>query len=223
MKNLIATFVVVSTAALGSVTASAATISFDEGAGSQNGTISYDGIGGALIGTGIDFYTVLGDGTPNNNGVVLTCLGCELNFSTGANISASSSSLVFAGGGTFTVTGELLNGVTSVANGTLVSGSFQGTPNATIIPGSAIFAGFGIDTKHQDLLNFYGITAADFTFANTAIALGSCTSQGGSGGFSCGVQDADLVNTSVVPLPAAAGLFGSALLGLVGAARRKRV
>jgi hypothetical protein len=36
------------------------------------------------------------------------------------------------------------------------------------------------------------------------------------------VLDADIVNTSIVPLPAAAWMFGAALLGLVSVARRRQ-
>jgi hypothetical protein len=205
------------------VGANAASISFDEGVGVQDGTISYDGTGGALVGAGIDFYTVLGDSTPSNSGVVLSCVGCELNFTTGAYSSALGSSLFFGSGGTFTVTGQLFDGATSVASGTLVSGSFVDSPNATVFLGSAIFAGFGEDEKNQDLLDFYGITAPSFTFASAEVALGTCSALGSSGGFACDVQDADLVNTAVVPLPGAAWLFCSALLGLSAVPRRRTV
>lgn len=203
-----------------SLGANASTISFDEGAGLQDGTISYDGAGGALIGSGIDFNSVLGENTPSNSGAVLSCVGCELNFSTGAYSSTLGNTLFFGSSGTFTVTGELFDGATSVADGTLVSGSFVDSPNAIVFSGSALFAGFGEDEKNQDLLDFYGITATDFTFASTGIALGTCGAQG-TGGFVCDVQNADLVNASVVPVPAAAWLFGSALFGLSAVARRR--
>lgn len=36
------------------------------------------------------------------------------------------------------------------------------------------------------------------------------------------VLDSDIVNTSIVPLPAAAWMFGAALLGLMGVARRRQ-
>ncbi len=36
------------------------------------------------------------------------------------------------------------------------------------------------------------------------------------------VLNADIVNTSLIPLPAAAWMFGSALLGLIGVARRNQ-
>jgi hypothetical protein len=36
------------------------------------------------------------------------------------------------------------------------------------------------------------------------------------------VLDADMANTSIVPIPAAAWMFGAALLGLVSVARRRQ-
>ena len=44
--------------------------------------------------------------TPANSGVVLPCVACSLDFTTGANISEGPS-WSWAGGGTFTLTGDI--------------------------------------------------------------------------------------------------------------------
>jgi hypothetical protein len=222
LNKLLAGLAIVGATTALAATANAASLSFDEGAATQIGTVSYDGIGGALVGTGLNFTSITGDGTPLNSGVSLVCDGCLLNFETGVNISEGPSVWEFASGGSFTVTGLAKTGGGDViANGILLQGSFTGTPLVSGAPGTAIFTGFGVDEKHQGLLDFFGITTSDFEFATTEISLSTCTDVS-VGGFDCAVQNADLENTSVVPLPAAAWLFGSALLGLAGVARRKR-
>jgi hypothetical protein len=56
------------------------------------------------------------------------------------------------------------------------------------------------------------------SFATLGFALGSYVSTLTNGSFT----DTVTVNVSAVPIPAAAWLFGSGLLGLVGIARRKK-
>ena len=205
-----------------STSANAASISFDDGDSPQGGSISYDGEGGSLTGTGIFLSSIIGVDTPDNSLVSLECEGCVLNFTTGANISEGPGTWVFSPGGEFTITGTAVNGgFGDVATGTLLTGSFTGTPLAGGPLGSIIFGAFGIDTKHPDLLDFYGYGPNQaFDFANTEIGLGSCDNSD-NGCFVCGIQNADVTNT-VVPIPAAAWLFGSALMGLVAVAKRKQ-
>ncbi|MEN8205169.1 MAG: VPLPA-CTERM sorting domain-containing protein [Pseudomonadota bacterium] len=206
-----------------SFSASSATISFDDGADPQNGTLSYDGTGGALIGSGIDFYTILGEDTPSNPGIALDCVDCVLDFTTGTNISEGPVVWEFNGGGSLTITGTVKDGVTQIASGTLVSGSFSDA----VVTGDGndasvlILSGFGTDSKNADLLNFFGLSEQGFTFASTNISIGNVNYLG-NGGFNGTLTNADFDNiTTVVPVPAAVWLFGSGLLGLVGVARRK--
>jgi hypothetical protein len=50
------------------------------------GTLSYGGEGGALVGTHTGFHLVTGAATPANNGALLQCASCNLDFTTGANL-----------------------------------------------------------------------------------------------------------------------------------------
>jgi hypothetical protein len=213
-------------AAIVSVDANAALLSFDDGPpGSQNGTLPYDGMGGALSGTNIDFYTIFGNGTPANPGITLDCVGCKLNFTTGLNVTEGPLQWQFGGGGTLTISGTAkTSGGSVVATGTLVSGSFtsasitgDGVDNSVLI-----MAGFGADTKNQDLIDYFALNN-NFTFASTNISLGNVSYFTGaaSGGFNGTVTNADFDNLPAVPVPPAVWLFGSGLLGMVGAARRK--
>lgn len=207
----------------GGTRAEAAVISFDQVV--DGGFLSYGGnIGDPIIGSAIRF-DVIDDGT-----LFLNCVGCTMNFTSGGSTSEGAITTEFGAGGSFTISGQAFSagadGIRGTADdvleasGVLVSGSF--TPSALIDGGTVLtFNGFGIDTKNQDLLDFFGITATDFTFASTAI---SATYAGDprAGFAGVAVEDADFTNTAVAsPEPATMSLFGLALLGLGGAVRRR--
>jgi len=206
-------------------TAQAIDIHFDDGIGGSGGTVSYGGVDGTdpLVGANIKFSELVGNDTPLNSGVALTIVGGLLNFSTGANTSEGATVYTFGPGGTFTLTGKVVDsGNNVIANGTLLTGSFTGTSTVTGLgAGFGIFVGLGIDTKNQDLLNYYGITANDFVFANTEIGLapGGAT---GNGGFSATVINADLNNAAVPDSGSTVMLLGAGLLGVTALARRRQ-
>jgi hypothetical protein len=87
--------------------------------------------GNPAIGTNIIFTIITGLETPANSGVTLTCTGCLLNFTTGANITEGPVAWDFGPGGTITVTGAVSGpGFPGLPAGTvLLSGTFSGTPN----------------------------------------------------------------------------------------------
>lgn len=216
---------------LGAVGANAAAIlSFDDDAQNPTGTVSYSGdeVGGdVLIGSGIGIVSIQGFGTPDNDGNQLNCVGCTLSFETGAVISEGPDTWQFGAGGFFRIEGVANNtGGELKANGILLEGRFTSEVSVTSvsIPGlldGLIVAGFGLDTKNEDLLDFYGLTDnTSFVFANTNISMAGVELEG-DGGFSGTVTNVDLDNTEI-PLPAAAWLFGSGLIGLAGITRRKK-
>lgn len=218
--------------AMVSFSASAASVlSFDDNAQQQDGYIYYGGTGGSLGGVSIDFVSILGIDTPANNGNALDCIDCELNFTTGPNTGVEGpTQWTFFGGGSMSITGTAQTfGGEVIASGTLVSGQFTsaqvlGTDTTLIV------SGIGVDTKHQGLVDWYGLGTL-FEFAQTEISLGNveyypCNGIGPAtpsecGGFTASVTNADFDNMAV-PVPAAVWLFGSGLLGLVGIARRRR-
>ena len=194
-------------------------LSFDDDAFSQNGVVSYDGAGGALVGSGIDFVSVTGFDTPSNSGSVLTCVSCVLSFATGANITEGPGSWLFAGGGSLTITGTVMDGLTQVATGNLVTGSFD-SALAFGTGSTLLFSGFGIDTKNQSLIEFFGLTGVDFAFASTDISLGGAIIDPITQGFTANVTNADFDNT--VPEPSMIALMSLGLVGLGIAGRRKK-
>jgi hypothetical protein len=203
-----------------------ATIVFDQL--NNSGTISYDGTaGGVLVGTDIVFESIQGVGTDND--VTIDCTGCVLNFTTGAIISVAGGEYEFAPGGTFTVVGSsVLAGIP--AGSVLLSGVWTGNISVDIDQGtldSLILTGEGLDSKHEDLLDFffndppghwaYVDSTIQITNDPTGIVVGPGTA------FTADISvggNADLVNSSFVPEP------GSALLLLLGlgslAAYRRR-
>jgi hypothetical protein len=186
---------------------------------SPGGTVSYDGAGGPILGTDIQFQSILGIGTPLNPGVELTCVGCLLNFTTGAVTSEGGPGLApwLAGaGGTISIVGAI-PALGIPAGTTLLTGTFSGTPLEAIGAGLqfGLFAGAGSDVKNETLAAFFGLPA-DFTFANTAITA-DITHNPITAAFSGTVVNADLNNTStlvVVPYPFTLLLVGAGLLGM---------
>jgi len=152
-------------------------LNFDQDSG--GGTISYDGEGGALIGSDIVFETVVGLGTSLNNGVILNITDGYLNFTTGDILTEGPSTWTFGDGGSFVLTGTAkTSGGTTIATGTLLEGYFTADPANPSVTGNGsvlVATSFGVDTKNQALLDYYGVTSSDFQFVNTEISMEDIT------------------------------------------------
>jgi hypothetical protein len=180
------------------------------------GTVSYDGVGGPAIGTDILFQSVQGLDTPANSGVTLDCVGCLLNFTTGANVSEGPPLWNFGPDGTITLTGAI-PALGLPAGTLLLSGSFDGTPNEVAGTSFGLFAAVGVDTKNETLATFFGL-GTDFLHATTSIQ--APLTVGADGSFSGIVVNADLNNLAVVPMPMSGMLLGVGMIGLAVARRR---
>lgn len=192
-----------------------------------SGSISYDGTGGGLIGTNIEVDNVVGLATPAYANVTSLCVSCVLNFTTGAFLNAGGANTNnngwwgFGSGGSITITGGVqLQGATDIPLGsTLLSGAFTSAFVQDL--GSQVKVTFGsfTDTKHADLLSYYGLTPGSpfegaltllFGFANTGV---------GEAFTSTSVFSGNVVN-AIVPLPAAVWLFVSGVIGVLTLGRR---
>lgn len=185
------------------------------------GTLSYAGGAASLIGSGIDVDDVIGLNTSLNNNVLSICSSCTLDFQTGA----STGGWDFGAGGSITITGgiDFPDATTDIATGTtLLQGTFD---SATVIDlGSGTFefqilGGTFTDTKHPELLAFYGLP--DISYLGGLNISFSTTGNMGDSFTSDQIFSGDIINQPV-PVPAAIWLFGSGLIGLVGVARRKK-
>ena len=196
-----------------------------------SGSISYDGTPtGALVGSNIGVSSVAGLSTPANSNVAETCVSCVLNFSSGAFTSAGGPNVnnngwwKFGSSGSITITGGVtLPGGTDIpADSPLLTGSFI---NATVqdlgLQGFKVTFGTFTDTKNDTLLSYFGLTPGT-PFQGALTLLFAAPDNGvGSAFTSTSVFSGNVVN-AVVPVPAAALLFGSGLLGLAGAFLKKR-
>ncbi|ROO31387.1 PEP-CTERM sorting domain-containing protein [Salinisphaera orenii] len=228
VKNILLGSALVALATAGGTALAAPTINFDN-AGANGGTVSYDGDGGVLTGSDIVFTSISFSGGTAPAESSLTCGGCMLNFTTGNNIieGDETSDYQFGAGGTFVLTGDALDSSnTVIADGILLTGEFTGRPTAapqnvdpSTPPGSVNVTGFGLDTKHEELLAYFGIDPdTSFIFSSTNIALGTTSFDMDTGAFEGTVNNADIVNSGTppvaVPEPGEIGLlgFGLALL-----------
>ena len=183
-------------------------ITLDTTPGGAGGTLTDDGLGGPLVGTGVVFVEIQGTDTPANNGDVMACTGCTLSFTTGANVQEGPTDWTWAGDGTFTLTGSVAD--LGLVNAALLSSTFTDTPNTPgLVSGgsSALFRSLGVDTQNEVLASHYGLPP-DFTVANTVIALGTSDLDASDNSFTAIPNQADLINTAVLLL------LGSGLVGV---------
>jgi hypothetical protein len=138
------------------------------------GKVSFDGgAGDPLVGTNIFVSSVVGVGTPLNEGVELACQSCFLNFATGPFVATVFPETflalsLFDDGGAITVTtgsvmtaGVPLLGIgpgETLLQGTFTSGTLVWDPSGDPLTDPLNFStGMIEDTKHPALTAFYGV------------------------------------------------------------------
>lgn len=203
-------------------------LDFNISAHSPNvGSIKYTTVGGALTGIGVKPDNVTGLNTPLNNGATGVCVGCTLNFTTGALTSTTGSQWFFGGGGSIVLKGGIdfdgggLGGPNDVAAGTtLLNGTFTIADVEALGPTFKVSIAVFSDVKDPTLLAFYGLPSNipyDGNFNISFMATGSPP-----GTFaSTQVLSGDVVN-SPTPEPGSMILLGSGLAGFAYLARRRK-
>jgi len=210
-----------------------ALIDFSTSAAGKGGTVSFAGGSSPLVGANIRIGIVTGVETPAHadaHAVVGNAVPYGiLNFTTGTFESYSNGVYTFGDGGSFELYGNVPDaGVYGAGAGALL---FTGTfDTASIGRVGAInrFTASGIDTwENPVLLDFFGLPPSTlFEFSSYVSAVGLL---GGGGPFSVTAFNTDWANPdppapeieSVIPEPGSLLLFGSGLIGLAMAIRRR--
>jgi hypothetical protein len=212
-------------------------VKFDD-PGVQGGTLSYSGgLGSPLIGSGIPFDLVTqveldtGSGLQTPIGPSLACDACVLWFETGGSTAAGPDTWVFGSGGSFSLTGTVLDGPTQIATGTLLSGGFDADAQA-FSPAASPFGYFGGNasaTLDASLASHFGLPEAGEAVLTQIYFETSVNPT--SVAFNAFVTDADInfrpdsvgvPPAAVVPLPLGGWLLGAGLLGYLAYGSRRR-
>ena len=202
------------------------TLSLDYTLDSSNdpqASIYYNPTDGCLHGSNIAVTEITGIGTTQTNSLAVT--GGLLNFVTGSLTGTTGNTWNFAQGGSITVTGGIAPLSITNASTPLLSGAFnsvsvtQMTLNGQLT--FAIVGGTFSATGTQSIYNYFnmpsGSTSTDginLSFlANSGITNNSLNSEGIASG---NIINVPLTDPPTTPIPSAAWLFGSGLMGLAG-------
>jgi hypothetical protein len=176
-------------------------------------SVDYTNSGGTLMGSSsglsLSGSALIAVNGLNGGGLITGNLG-SVSFATGALASGNlQSGGTFAGGGSFTISG---NGTNGIPNGTLFTGTFDGPVTWTLVT-------LANGTHNYTLTgSVSGMTGTGFSTVGVTVQLTINTGRGFFNG-STTISSGD--SNVVVPEPGSLSLLGTGLIGLAGVVRRK--
>jgi hypothetical protein len=199
-------------------------IDMNIGPQSNNASVSFDGVTtDSLIGSNISVAYLLGNETPSNANTQIALQNAVLSFTTGAFTSRTGNTWTFGSGGAITVTGgSSIMGITP--GSTLLTGSFNQATVTDLGTGMYQFdivGGTFNDTKNSLIYAYLGLPQNTTCFGGLNLSFTPSIQTTGNAIQSINVLSGDVYNTPATPIPAAAWLLGSGLMGLLGLKRRK--
>ncbi len=231
MKKIIAAASLALLLVAGNVYATPSTyIDMDISSTQPSASLSFDGnVGASLLGSNIAIDFLEGYGMPQNNNTQVALQNAVLNFTSGAltntTVNNGITTWYFGSGGSINITG----GSTTLgisAGSTLLTGQFSQSTVTELPNGVFTFAIVGStfsDTKNPLIYAYFNQTDYGCTSGMNFSFLPGPSS--GNAIQSNQVLSGDIVNVpnSPTPIPAAAWLLGSGLMGLFGLRRKEKI